>query len=534
MAKRKSSSESADRSGTWGVAEFRQMADHAPIGIFQADAAGRCSYTNAEYQRIFQIRPEEALGFGWQNFLNPDHKTSLAQSWTSSVRDQKDTAREFPIHRRDGQRRWVRVRTSIVRDDAGEVMHHIGSIEDITEQVQLREEREMLFAQLTQSSKMASLGMLGASIAHELNNPLVAVKGFADVILNNTQLDAGTLTAAGKIVRAADRMKAIIDRLRTFARPTSRDEWTEISIQGVVSQSIAIMEHQLRLGTIHVRLEIPDNLPKLFGDSTLLESVIINLISNACDAYRDVTDGRRKELRFGARVDSNKIVLEVTDNASGIKAENAARIFEPFFTTKERGKGTGLGLHISKSIVDQHQGAISVRSELGVGTTFTLAFPVALQGTRSSPIQDATVRRTAAKDPVRLNDKPYVLVIDDDRETCEVLAEVLRSGFRTHVATSAEEAMQVLGQLSFDLVITDLVMHPVSGRDLIKFVRQHHANTPVVAMSGYVTGADVEAVLAAGAVEFLTKPIQHPEDLPVLLQNIIAKVKKDASARGAA
>ncbi len=229
--------------------------------------------------------------------------------------------------------------------------------EDLEERVQARtEEKEEMYQQLLQTAKLATVGTLSAGIAHELNNPLTAIKGFAQVIGARAQ-DSKIKERAGQIVEAAERMKHITDQLRTFSRKGSKADHKAFNINQSIKNSLVILDSQLSVENIEVELLLSQTLPEMFGDSNQIESIFQNLLTNSKDAFQGVEDGRSKKVRIETRMDSplGQIYAEYEDNAGGMKQETLDRIFDPFFTTKDIGKGTGLGMSISYNIVKQHK-----------------------------------------------------------------------------------------------------------------------------------------------------------------------------------
>ena len=225
--------------------------------------------------------------------------------------------------------------------------------------------------QLVQSEKLASLGQLAAGVAHELNNPLATVLLFTEVLLRNESLDDQSRTDINTIVRETERCKTIVASLLDFARQHQVDA-AEINLAHLIQRVISLEENHQRYDRIEIKTHFAPALPRIQADEAQLQAVISNLISNAADA---MLEGGRLTLRT-RRGDGDQVVIEVEDEGEGITPENQARLFTPFFTTKPLGKGTGLGLSIVYGIIKMHRGQISVQSELGKGTKFTVQLPI--------------------------------------------------------------------------------------------------------------------------------------------------------------
>ncbi len=237
-----------------------------------------------------------------------------------------------------------------------------------------------LRSQLAQAGKLATLGLQGAGIAHELNNPLTVISAEADEILD--ALDEGrldpkqTLNSTTNIKNFAERMRVLVDHIRQYSREDKHANWTAIDINDPINDSLLLLRRQIENNGIRVKVSLTENLPKIWGQYNKLESVFQNLIANARDAFESIMDERTKELTIVSERHDNKIVVKIKDNGCGMTPEIIRRIYSPFFTTKTRENGTGIGLSITHNIVKEHHGEILVNSNPEKGTAFTLKFPL--------------------------------------------------------------------------------------------------------------------------------------------------------------
>ena len=237
-----------------------------------------------------------------------------------------------------------------------------------------------LHAQLAQAGKLAALGLQGAGIAHELNNPLTVISAEADEILDAIQggnCDEKQIQASAKNIKSfSERMRVIVDHIRQYTRDDKNSNWTRININNVINDSLIIWKRQLINADIKVRLSLPQHLPDIWGQQNKLESVFQNLIGNARDAFEAVDDDRIKEIAIVSALDNNEILVKVDDNACGMSQEVLQKIYSPFFTTKTRENGTGIGLSMVHNIIKEHGGKILVNSIPGKGTAFTIKLPL--------------------------------------------------------------------------------------------------------------------------------------------------------------
>lgn len=229
-----------------------------------------------------------------------------------------------------------------------------------------------MHAQLVQSEKLASLGKLSASIAHEINNPLGGILIYSHLLLEDTAEDSPYYNNLKKIAQETSRCKDIVKGLLEFARPREPEK-TLLDIHEILDRSLSIMENQEIFQNIDLKKIFASRLPKIIADSTQLQQVFMNIILNAAEAMNGTGI---MTLSTSLSEGDKSIEIKFSDTGPGIKEEDKKRLFEPFFSTKEGGKGTGLGLAISYSIIQKHHGTIEVQTELGKGSTFIVRLPV--------------------------------------------------------------------------------------------------------------------------------------------------------------
>ena len=262
--------------------------------------------------------------------------------------------------------------TTPLRTSDGAIAGTIVIIEDITARVQLEE-------QLQISEKMASIGLLAAGVAHEVNTPLTGISSFTQMLLEGADADDPKTKVLEKIERQTFRAAKIVNGLLNLARPAQVDSGP-VDLNAVINDVLALLEHQLRNGRIQVRKELSAASPVVQGIEHKLQQVFLNLFLNARDAMP-----KGGWLSIVTRDGEQSAVVEIGDTGSGIPAEQLSRIYDPFFTTKAIGKGTGLGLSITYGIVQEHGGTITCDSAIGQGTRFILTLPRASSRALAAP-----------------------------------------------------------------------------------------------------------------------------------------------------
>jgi two-component system, NtrC family, sensor kinase len=348
-----------------GMREFSEnILESLNDGLAVVNQDRRVVRWNRQLEELFGIRHEDAVGRRLselfdRSFLDVLGSRSDSPEGTAFFRVPLMTRHEPP------RRLLVNVATTPLRDSEGAIAGTILILEDISSRVQLEE-------QLQISEKMASIGLLAAGVAHEVNTPLTGISSFTQMLLQNAEPDDPRTKVLEKIERQTFRAAKIVNGLLNLARPAQVDSGP-IDLHAVINDVLALLEHQLKNGSIQVRKELVAPGQLVQGIEYKLQQVFLNLFLNARDA---MPRGGWLTIATSMREDGAAMV-EVSDTGSGIPADHLSRIYDPFFTTKDIGKGTGLGLSITYGIIQEHGGTIKCESAVGQGTRFTIALPAA-------------------------------------------------------------------------------------------------------------------------------------------------------------
>ena len=437
----------------------------------------------------------------WLENIHPDDRARVLDAQSDFTRHEAQTV-EFRLHRKDGAWLWVRDEKRVLRDAEGRATEFVGSWVDVTERVHLE-------AQLRQSQKMEAVGQLAGGVAHDFNNLLTVITGNCDLLLGGTSHDDPKRGPLADIHAAAERAANLTRQLLAF----SRKQILEPKLVDV-NDVLRDMERLLRrlIGEdIDLATDLMANPSWVKVDRGQLEQVVMNLAVNARDA---MPRGGRLTLRThnsapvgvvdleetAERGLRPRVAISIVDSGSGIPPEVRARLFEPFFTTKEAGKGTGLGLATVYGIVKQSGGDITVESEPGKGSTFTVVLPSKpAPRRRGSGASTRTVPRGTET----------ILAVEDEDAVRRIVKIALEStGYRVIEARSGPEALAAgrrhPGRI--DLLVTDVVMPEMSGRNLAERFVKEHPGIRVLYMSGYTDDAVVRHGVAGAGVAFLQKP----------------------------
>jgi len=400
---------------------------------------------------------------------------------------------------------------SPVRGLGGDVQGMVVVVSDITE-------ARVLQLQFAQSERLSALGEMISGVAHELNNPLASVIGFSQLI-QNRDVDTGVKKKLEAIDREATRCQKIVQNLVRFARPQS-PERRPLDVNYVLESVLQLVDHQLSADRISVAFRRAADLRAVIGDFHLLQQVFFNVIHNAHQAMKE--KGGPGTLVVTTRNDGAQVVTEITDDGPGITPRNLKRIFDPFFSTKEVGKGTGLGLSIAYGTVREHAGTIRAKSRPGTGTTFIVSLPVAAAGTLpeiAAPAPPPTAQREPAEAVAVAAPGRRILVVEDEASLAEVVAEVLQTqGHRVDTAGDGRTAKSMISRARYDLIISDLKMPNMNGRDFYRHVAAVEPDLArrIIFSTGDTASPDTQAFFEEVGNPFLTKPFNLNELLRVV------------------
>jgi PAS domain S-box-containing protein len=475
-------------------ARHRMVLDNSPVAILGLSRHHRIVTWNRGAESIFGCRAEEVVGRSIRDLVAPAAGEDFEQLLSSLMRD--GAVRDVPLkaRRSDGALldvavSWSGSSTDFLANDEWTVV-----IRDVTEARKLQN-------QLILSEKLTVVGQLIAGIAHELNNPLQAVVGYAQVLVESPQ--HGADRELRSVYENAKRCRRIIDNLLLFVRQGEVHK-RSIPLRRVVDASLELLSHKLRRGQIAVGVHGDDEL-YVHANFQQLEQVFINLLNNACDALAGCTGPRRIDIDL--MPDDGHVSVRIGDTGPGIPPQIRDRIFEPFFTTKGEGLGTGLGLPLCRQIIEDHGGSLRVRDgEAGMGGT---VFHFEL---KRCPHTDSEQAETAP--PVCRVAGRRIFVVDDEPEVRSLLQDVLEAqGHQVTSAESLQAAFAAARSDRFDLVVSDVHLNDGTGLDLL-----HQWNAcagyprpPFLFLTGDLVSPSLEAVCAEAHARVLQKPMDLRE-----------------------
>jgi PAS domain S-box-containing protein len=492
-------------------AKYRQLLNHAPSGIYEIDLAhGKfvsvndvmCEYTG--YTRY------ELLSMNALDILTEESQKKSVERQNRILKGQQVPASvEHKIKAKNGREIWALLNTKFLHDAEGKPTRVLVVAHDITEQKQAEEEKKKLEHQLQQAQKMEAIGTLAGGIAHDFNNILSVIIGYTELILMNAQVDSEVRQNLKEIFNASKHARDMVKQILAFSRQ-NKQERKPIQVAHIVKEALKMLRASLPT-TISIQQNIEKNIGIIEADPTQIHQVLMNLCTNAAHAIAD-KDGVLEISLANVELDQyaaakisdlrpgHYLKLSIKDTGDGIPPDALSQIFNPYFTTKEKGEGTGLGLAVVQGIIKSLNGAITVDSEVGKGSTFHVYLP---------NIRRELVKEEEIQKPLPMGYE-HILLVDDEQPLVDIGKQMLeRLGYTVDSRTSSIEALKLFeaDPNRFDLVITDIVMPNMTGDKLADKIIGIRPDIPIVLCTGYSEKFTRQHASDMGIQAFLMKPL---------------------------
>ena len=488
---------------------FRNMADTAPAMIWVAGPDKLCTFFNQGWLTFTGCSLEDALGNGWSSKVHPDDREPCRIAYSAAFDARRTYQKECRLERADGEYRWV-LTTGAPRFEAnGSFAGFVGSCTDITEVKRTQEEA-------LARQKLEGLGVLAGGIAHDFNNLLGGILATSELVLSELPVDSPAYGGVESIKKVADRAAEIVRQMMAYAGQESM-VFEPLDLAGLVNEMLQLLKISISKRAF-LTVDLPGNLPAIRANPAQVRRIVMNLILNASEALGEdegtisvaLEHVRCAADRFsseGLPTRNDHVRLIVGDTGSGMTEEIRARIFDPFFTTKFTGRG--MGLAAVQGIVRDHGGTINVVSIPGHGSRFEVMLPCTVQPTRASRTIALPASSAAGG---RVNGT--VLVVEDEEELRTAVSKMLRKrDFRVVEAPDGRAGVDLFraNQRQFDVVLLDLTLPGMTGREVLEELRRLRPDLKVIITTAYSQDTAVKALGGQQSWFYIRKPYRAVE-----------------------
>lgn len=477
-------------------------------GVVITDSRLQAMYVNPAFERMSGFEGSEVAQSFPAILWGLEDDALLEEAW-HSISSGRLWRGQLQVERKDGSSYRTEVSASPIVDQEGGISNYLVIVRDVTEKFELER-------QLRQSQKMEAIGTLAGGIAHDFNNILMGIMGFTEMALRNLppgrEMERKYLNS---VLKSIYRAKDLVHQILTFSRQKETHK-QPLRVDTALKEAVKLLEASLP-SNIEIICHIDSEAPQVMADPAQIHQVVMNLCTNAAQAMpdggtltvrlgpKDLDDSSCRQLK---RLEPGRFLLiEVADTGRGIEPDIRERIFEPFFTTKSQDKGTGMGLAVIHGIVSELSGEIQVTSLPDQGSTFSVYIP-ATEGDSRPARQKGGLAEELARG------KGRILFVDDEEDIVVWGVRSLEQlGYKVTGIADSQQAWEIIQEKTshFDLVVTDLTMPKISGREFIKRVRELRPDLPVILCTGYSEEVQAEAEAAAGADALLIKPFSMSE-----------------------
>ncbi|HEV2845512.1 MAG TPA: ATP-binding protein [Thermoanaerobaculia bacterium] len=486
---------------------FRQMTDSLPALVWTTRPGGYCDFLSRQWVEYTGVPEELHHGEGWFDALHPEDQPWVSTVWRAAMEERASYDVEYRLRRHDGQYRWFKARGQAIHDDQGQIIRWFGTCTDIEDQK--RAEQEIREARQAAEDANRAKDRFLAVLSHELRTPLTPVLTLAQMLEAAPELPPKLRAWVETIRRNAELETRLIDDLLDHTRISHGKielQPAPVDVHEKIRQTCALCEAEAWDKRLDLVTDLGAARPWVHADSARLQQVLWNLIKNA---VKFTPEGGTITI-LTADAEDGGIVVEVRDTGIGIEPHVLPRVFEVFEqggreVTRSFG-GLGLGLAISKGLIELHGGKVSAASEgPGRGAVFTVRLPASEPG---PPARLAASDRAQPDPEERTRSACKVLIVEDHPDTLSAMAELVEMfGYEVRTAGTVESALRVAQGEKIDVLVSDIGRPDGSGLDLLRQLFDHHPEVLGIALTGFGMEEDLRQSQEAGFVEHLTKPI---------------------------
>lgn len=479
---------------------YRSILEDMEEFYHEGDLQGNATFFNDATCNLLGYSREELIGMNYRTYVVKEDAEAVYNA-SNKVFRTGEPIRDFcfRVARKDGSLRFLEASIFPSRNEAGKIVGFRLVGRDITG-------RKLAEQQMLVTSKLASIGELAAGVAHELNNPLTGIIGYAELLIENERVPLEIKSDLKKIYQESQRAARIVHNLLSFARQ-HKPEKSLVDVNELIRRTVEMRSYRFRTSNIKVHLGLSSDLPLIMADPYQIQQVLLNILVNAEQALAEVK--RQGKIWVTSSLGNGYIRVSIADNGPGIPEENISTVFHPFFTTKEVGQGTGLGLSVCHGIIAAHNGNITVESGEGKGAKFIIELPIINEGAV------AIAEKSAVEEPSYQREANWrILIVDDEPSVRESLARFLsEKGYLVDSAGDAKTALAKIAQNGYDLCIIDLKMPKTDGAELYKIIKSRYPSSvgKVVFITGDTITPATQDFLDFTGMPYLAKPFNFGE-----------------------
>jgi len=485
--------------------KYRRIIENTKDIIYSINPDGVIFFISKQAS-LLNYSPQQMIGHNFEEFIHPEDLNRVRRKYLKTMETGEEFLASYRLIGKKGRVIYVEDFRKVIWD-GNQVIQLTGVLRDITTKHHLEN-------QLRQSQKLEALGTLAGGIAHDFNNILSAIMGYTELVMMDIESNQKAKEKLNEVFKASIRAKDLVNQILTFSSQGDREQ-KPMNISLVLKEVLKLLRASLP-STIEIQKKIDCKNETIMADPIEIHQVMMNLCTNAAQAMgnnggvlevnlldEEINTENKHEIQD--LTSGSYIVLVVSDTGHGIKKDVIEKIFDPYFTTKRKHGGTGLGLSVVHGIVRSHGGSISVKSEVGIGTTFKVYFP-------KIEFHDDQFERTLEY-PVPFGFEK-ILFVDDEQILINVNKEMLeRLGYKVTTRTSSIEALELVKKHPdrFDLVITDQTMPNLTGIALAEEITKIRSDIPIILCTGFSKTMSRKKLQSIGIKEFVMKPVVHKE-----------------------
>ena len=487
---------------------LKNIFENASDIIFTIDNEGRFIFLNKRVEDLGYTK-DELVGQVFDSLLMSEE---AIRAFVQVLKQGGRKTLELELKGKDGTVWQTLCSFTPLRSSSEGIIGLLGVAKDITE-------RKMLEKRLLQTEKLASLVTFVSGIAHELNNRLLPILVYSE-LLQQSSLEENELKLIKTVNRSAIGAKRIVESLLRFSRQ-DKPHKSPVNINVILQNVISLLHYRLSSNAVTLKPDIDETIPMIFADERQIEQVFVNIINNACDALEE-KGGTGGILEIKTRADKDETCIDIINNGPEIPKESIGKIFDPFYTSKEVGKGTGLGLSLCYGIIREHGGDITVSSEAG-GTHFTIRMPIPCHVDASYLSLQNHMEEVTGNSEMKLK---KILIVDDEDDQLDVMKHILRGTYIVTGVNSGTEAINKLNNEDYDMIICDVKMPGIDGAGVFEWVSRNkpYMEKKMLFSTGDVLGGKAESLIRKIGGNYIIKPYN--------MEELLRKVEGIISADG--